>query len=317
LLLPGVPATMTAATGGAGRRYALLLALKDSEYAKKAYGGYYNVFAAAFGEQGDQWDGYRVVDGEFPAAEDLALYDGFVVTGSPYDAYGDEPWIRRLCRLVQTLHAMRKRVLGVCFGHQLLCRALGGRVGKSTTGWDVGVRKVTLAPQEGFGFLLSNGGLLDQELLLPRRSASIIEVHQDEVWEIPPGARVLAYSEKTRVEAFTLGDHALGVQGHPEYTLDILHNLIDRLVNDGSIQRRLGEDARRTAAETGGPDRAFWTALCKRFLRGQPQATSIINRPAAAAGALVPDVTASRAAGCFAAAPTLHQLACTAGTGIN
>ncbi|TVU32832.1 hypothetical protein EJB05_24590, partial [Eragrostis curvula] len=292
---------MTAATVGAGRRYALLLALKDSDYAKKAYGGYYNVFAAAFGEQGDRWDGFRVVDGEFPAAEDLALYDGFVVTGSPYDAYGDEPWIRRLCRLVQTLHAMRKRVLGVCFGHQLLCRALGGRVGKSTTGWDVGVRKVTLAPQEGdLTFMI---WLLMQ------------------VWEIPPGARVLAYSEKTRVEAFTLGDHALGVQGHPEYTLDILHNLIDRLVNDGSIQRRLGDDARRTAAETGGPDRAFWTALCKRFLRGQPQATSIITRPAAAAAAaLVPDVTAGRAAvvaaGCFAAAPTLHQLACTAGTGI-
>jgi len=89
-----------------------------------------------------------------------------------------------------------------------------------------------------------------------------------QVWEIPPTATVLAYSEKTRVEAFAVGEHALGIQGHPEYTVDILHNLIDRLTDQNDIQRSVGEEARRTAAETGGPDRAFWTALCKGFLRG-------------------------------------------------
>ena len=90
-----------------------------------------------------------------------------------------------------------------------------------------------------------------------------------QVWEIPPTATVLAYSEKTRVEAFAVGEHALGIQGHPEYTVDILHNLIDRLTDQNDIQRSVGEEARRTAAETGGPDRAFWTALCKGFLRGE------------------------------------------------
>jgi len=114
-----------AGTGG-GRRYALLLALWDSEYASKVYGGYYSVFVAAFGgsgaageEGGERWDCFRVIAGEFPAPEDLASYDGFVVSGSPHDSYADDPWIARLCALIRTLHAMDKRVLGICFGHQV------------------------------------------------------------------------------------------------------------------------------------------------------------------------------------------------------
>jgi hypothetical protein len=87
------------------------------------------------------------------------------------------------------------------------------------------------------------------------------------VWEVPPGGKVLAYSDKTRVEMFAVGDNALGIQGHPEYTNDILLNLIGRLVNDGTVDGCAGEAARRTA-ESGGPDREFWTGLCKGFLMG-------------------------------------------------
>ncbi|CAN6237324.1 unnamed protein product [Urochloa humidicola] len=260
---------MTAAAARPARRYALLLALWDSDYARKVYGGYYNVFVAAFGggaASGERWDCFRVIAGEFPAAEDLASYDGFVVSGSPHDAHGEEPWIRRLCALIRTLHAMGKRVLGVCFGHQVLCRALGGRVGRARGGWDVGVRTVTFAPGllqgqgRGLGFL--GGGEFP-------RSAAIVEVHRDEVWELPPGATVVASSEKTRVEAFAVGEIALGVQGHPEYTADILLNLVDRLTAQGDIEGRAGEEARRAAAaEAGGPDRAVWTGICRNFLRG-------------------------------------------------
>lgn len=53
---------------------------------------------------------------------------------------------------------------------------------------------------------------------------------------MPLGAKVIAYSEKTGVEMFCYGDHILGIQGHPEYPLDIIHNLIDRLLCNGSIQ---------------------------------------------------------------------------------
>ena len=67
-------------------------------------------------------------------------------------------------------------------------------------------------------------------------SLSIIQIHQDEVFEVPYGAEVIASSDKTGVEMFSIGDHILGIQGHPEYTKDILYNLIDRLLNTDMIK---------------------------------------------------------------------------------
>lgn len=101
------------------KMYALLLAAKDSEYVKKKYNGYFNVFVGAFGDEGKSWDLFRVVEGEFPSTEELNKYQGFVVSGNPHDAYGDDLWILRLCSLIRTLDAMKKKVLGICFGHQV------------------------------------------------------------------------------------------------------------------------------------------------------------------------------------------------------
>ena len=187
-----------------------------------------------------------------------------------------------------------------------MCRALGGKIGKARNGWDVGVKKVTFAQDlKGFEFL---GGLGE----LPS-SASVIEVHQDEVWELPPAATVLAYSEKTRVEAFAVGEHALGIQGHPEYTADILHNLVDRLTGQSAIPASVGEEARRTVAETGGPDRAFWTGLCKRFLGGggsSPRSAAAVRESGTAPEETM--MTSLAVTGCFgsaAAAPMVQLLA--------
>lgn len=101
------------------KRYALFLAAKDSDYVLKVYGGYFNVFVAAFGEEGERWDLFRVVEGDFPDFNELHKYDGFVISGSPYDAYGNDNWILKLCFMLQTLDAMQKKVLGICFGHQV------------------------------------------------------------------------------------------------------------------------------------------------------------------------------------------------------
>ncbi|XP_008789892.2 gamma-glutamyl peptidase 3-like [Phoenix dactylifera] len=243
------------------KRYALLLATKDSDYVKKIYGGYFPVFVEAFGDEGETWDLYRAIEGEFPDMEELDSYDGFVISGSPHDAYGNDLWILRLCFLIQTLDSMQKRVLGICFGHQVLCRALGGRVGKAYGGWDIGVRKVIMAED------LSQCKFLEGVEEFPH-SAPIIECHQDEVWEVPLEAEVLAFSEKTGVEMFAIGDHVLGIQGHPEYTKDILHNLIDRLANMSSIDRAFADDAKRRLEEAE-PDRSSWVKLCKGFLKGR------------------------------------------------
>ncbi|XP_059637608.1 gamma-glutamyl peptidase 5-like [Cornus florida] len=243
------------------KRYALLLAAKDSEYVKEVYGGYFNVFVAAFGEEGERWDLFRVVEGEFPDMSELQNYDGFVVSGSPYDAYGNDHWILKLCFLLQTLDSMHKKVLGICFGHQVLCRSLGGKVGKANSGWDIGLRKVKIVKD------FSPCGFLEGSDEIPA-ALSIIECHQDEVWEVPVGAEVIAYSDKTGVEMYTIGNHILGIQGHPEYTKDILNNLIDRLLKADSIEKSFAEDA-KAKLQIAEPDRKCWERICRGFLKGR------------------------------------------------
>lgn len=245
---------------GEGRRYGLLQAAKDSEYVKKAYGGYFNVYVEAFGEEGERWDLFKVYDGEFPDFNELYKYDGFVVSGSPSDAYANDYWILKLCFLLQTLDAMEKKVLGICFGHQVLCRALGGRVGRARTGWDIGSRQVSFVKD------LAPCSYLEHLEEMPA-SLSIIEVHQDEVFELPLGAEVIASSDKTAVEMFAIADHILGIQGHPEYTKDILYDLIDRLLSMDLIQKAFAEDV-KCRLQIAEPNRKCWEKICRNFLKG-------------------------------------------------
>ena len=141
---------------------------------------------------------------------------------------------------------------------QILCRALGGRTGRSAKGWDIGVS--CMHPTTAAARLFA-------PLKLPVHMP-IIEFHQDEVrtvtllvhytssgsddegfksankatmncvmqvWDLPPHAEVLARSDKTGVEMFRLGDRAMGVQGHPEYSKDILMSIADRLLQHNLI----------------------------------------------------------------------------------
>lgn len=103
-----------------GKRFGVLLCAEDSDYVKKKYGGYFGVFVEMLAEEGETWDVYRVVAGELPSDDMIGLYDGFVITGSCSDAYGNDIWICKLLNLLQILNSMKKQVLGICFGHQVI-----------------------------------------------------------------------------------------------------------------------------------------------------------------------------------------------------
>ena len=94
------------------------------------------------------WD---VEEGVRPTPAEIDAVDGFIITGSKSSAYDDKEWIRDLERLVQELHARRKKMVGICFGHQVIARALGGTVAKSDKGWGVGVNvyNVSELPVQG------------------------------------------------------------------------------------------------------------------------------------------------------------------------
>ncbi|XP_068656762.1 gamma-glutamyl peptidase 5-like [Aristolochia californica] len=237
------------------KRFAVLLCAEDSEYVKKKYGGYFEVFVGMLGEDGETWDRYRVANGEFPDEKEIDLYDGFVITGSCNDAHGNDVWILKLLALLKKLHSKKKKILGVCFGHQILSRAIGGKTGRAITGWDIGTRTISIYPTK----LLS-------KLQIPSQ-LSVIEFHRDEVKELPPFVDVIARSEKTGIEMFMCGDHAMGIQGHPEYNEGILIHLIDRLQARYAIDDSLAEAA-KASFEKGEPDKETWKKLCRGFLKG-------------------------------------------------
>ena len=131
--------------------------------------------------------------------------DGYLITGSRASVYDDDPWIARLIGFIGELHEARARTVGICFGHQLIARALGGAVGRAAAGWGVGVHAWTVVRRESW----MRPALGEFRLLAS---------HQDQVETLPSGARLLASSKFCPHAAFAVGDHMLALQGHPEFT---------------------------------------------------------------------------------------------------
>ena len=114
----------------------------------------------------------RVVAGEMPAAPGQA--DAWLVTGSRHGVYDDLPWIEPLKAFLRACVAARVPVVGICFGHQILAEALGGRAVKSDRGWGLGVQDYEVVARPGW--------MAD----LPDRFA-VSALHQDQVVALPPG----------------------------------------------------------------------------------------------------------------------------------
>ena len=113
------------------------------------YGEYPDMFTRLLSAEDDAltFTTWNVEVGELPNGVEAA--DGFLITGSKSSVYDDKAWIRALEDFVRECHAARRKVIGICFGHQLVAQALGGVVAKSPKGWGVGVHCYTV-DREGF-----------------------------------------------------------------------------------------------------------------------------------------------------------------------
>ena len=179
---------------------------------EQAYGQYPKMFKSLLSNIDKEmiFSEFDVMHGEYP--QDINDSDLFIITGSRADAYADIPWINHLKAFINKLNDQKKKLFGVCFGHQIIAQALGGTVKKAESGWHVGVDKLEL---------------LDSTLM-DLAALDLIFSHQDQVIEIPPSAKLIGTcGSNCPNAAFTIGNHIVALQGHIEFSKSFAKDLLD------------------------------------------------------------------------------------------
>lgn len=161
-----------------------------------------NLLQEAAGARHLEFRVYDVMDEQYP--ESLDECDGYIVTGSRASVYDDESWIHKLEQFVLQLHSARKRTVGICFGHQLVAQALGGKTSAAAVGWGVGVHTSRV--------------LEVTDYMSPAKpEIALLVSHKDQVTQLPEGAKLLATNDFCPNAMFEIEDHILTFQGHPEF----------------------------------------------------------------------------------------------------
>jgi len=170
---------------------------------RSKHGEYDDLFKRMLGGRGFEFVTYKALDGELPKTVNDA--EGWLITGSKFGVYEGHDWIAPLEEFLREAFSEGVPIVGVCFGHQILAQALGGKVEKFAGGWSVGATEYANAHGQ---------------------KEQIIAWHQDQITELPEGASVIGGNDFCQYGMLAYGEKALTVQPHPEFTAEFLADLI-------------------------------------------------------------------------------------------
>ena len=206
-------------------------------------GGYREMFAALL--PGFEFRYYEAHRGQIPSSGREC--DAWVCTGSKYSVYDGTKWIADLAAFIRSL---QQPFVGICFGHQMLAHAMGGEVAKAKQGWGVGVLGVEVLKKEPW-------------MEPPLARMQIQHMHQDQVQKLPADSVLLGRSPHCDVAMFRVGEAMLGIEGHPEFTVEYGAALIR------ARRALIGEDGARKALDSlkGRTDSPTVGRWLERFLK--------------------------------------------------
>ena len=174
------------------------------------FGGYADMFKDLLGADRD-YAMFDVETGQLPGAADAC--DAYLVTGSPAGVYDDLPWIAPLEAFLRGAKG-RAKLVGVCFGHQIMAQAFGGRAEKSAKGWGLGLQSYDVWETADW--------------MTDAAPFAVTVAHQDQVTQVPPGARALAGNAFTENGLLSYTDQpAISMQCHPEFSVEFARALFD------------------------------------------------------------------------------------------
>jgi GMP synthase-like glutamine amidotransferase len=190
---------------------------------------------------------FYVSEYQFP--ESVDDYDAFVLTGSPANVSDNFDWMQRLSRFVIDANQKNKRIVGSCFGHQLIATAFGGEVSKNENGWMIGNYGLRIQPETIYSWMapiVKNTGLY--------------HFNRERVTRLPDGAKAFAHCEDYSDFAFTLGDNILCFQGHPEQPERAMKNFVA-----ATALTEIDLTKAKQHLENGAPDAKIWAQWMMRF----------------------------------------------------
>jgi len=176
---------------------------------------------------------YQATQSELPQSADEC--DACIIPGSKFSVYDNLDWIRQLQQFVIELYRQQKKLVGICFGHQLIAHTLGGKTEKFCGGWVAGIMPCRVCD--------------NQSWMQPQKQTfSLVVTHQDQVTALPPAARIYAENELCAISGFRLGKSIITFQGHPEFTNDYMKSIIER--RRDSMGERVYQQALNTVDDT-------------------------------------------------------------------
>ncbi len=193
-------------------------------------GDYGELFQKFLAGEGFDFTIYSIVDMEFPSSTSDA--EGWLITGSRHGTYESCDFIPPLEALIRDIHERQLPLSGICFGHQIIAQALGGKVEKYSGGWSVGHTEYNFEDEV----------------------TTLNAWHQDQVTELPPDAIATGSSSFCKFAFLEYGSHIFSVQAHPEFSADFIEGLIDYR-GRGIVPDALLNDARSKLSLSTNSDR--------------------------------------------------------------